>query len=288
MDLSIIIVSYNVRDKLKKNLESIFNSRTNFSFEVFVVDNASVDSSSEMVKEFFPQVKLIENDENLGFSKANNLAIKESQGNFILLLNPDMRVFPDTLSDSLDFAIKNPQAVVSSCLLLDENNKTIKHIRRFPLFFDQLMIILKVPHIFPNILKNYLYLDFNYNLSQRVDSVRGSFFLINRSAYFKISFKNTPLLDERYFVWFEEVDFCKNIYKMGGEVWYNPNAFCLDYIGQSFSLLKRGRAQKYFSQSMIKYFKKWHPAWQSQILSFFWPLGKFLAIIFAVFKKNKS
>ncbi|NCC71624.1 hypothetical protein EOM09_08690 [bacterium] len=74
---------------------------------------------------------------------------------------------------------------------------------------------------------------------------------------------------------------------MGGEVWFNPNTFCLDYVGQSFSLLKKGRAQKYFCNSMLKYFKKWHPAWQYYILKIFWPIGKFLAIFFSPLSKIK-
>jgi O-antigen biosynthesis protein len=286
MDLSIIIVSYNVKEKLQKNLESIFNSQGDFSFEVFVVDNNSIDGSAEMVEELFPQVRLTKNDRNLGFSVANNMAIKKASGNFILLLNPDMRLFPDTLYSSLAFAQQNPQAVVSSCLLVDDNNKTIKHIRRFPKFFDQLAIILKLPHVFPRIIKSYLYLDFDYNLKQKVDSVRGSFFMINLEAFKKIYKDERPLLDERYFIWFEEVDFCKQVHKMSGEIWYNPNTFCLDYVGQSFSLLKKGRAQKYFSESMLKYFQKWHPNWQYQVLKFFWPIGKFIAFLFSIFKRK--
>lgn len=292
MNLSIIIVSYNVREKLRKNLESIFASQfpksINFSLEVFVVDNASVDASADMVEKEFPAVKLIKNKKNLGFAKANNIAIKQSRGEFILLLNPDMRLFPETLYNAWLFAQKNPQALVSSCLLIDSNNKAIKHVRRFPRLFDQLAVVLKLPHLFPKILRRYLCLDFDYNLAQKVDSVRGSFFMINKNSYQQLSGLDLPLLDERYFVWFEEVDFCKQVQQMGGEIWYNPDAFCLDYVGQSFALLKRGRAQKYFSNSMLKYFKKWHPAWQYYILKIVWPVGKFLAFVFSVFAKKKK
>lgn len=281
MELSVIIVSYNVKSKLEQNLSNIFKFYPDFSLEVFVVDNASIDGSAEMVAEKFPQVKLIRNEKNLGFARANNIAWRQSRGDFILLLNPDMLVFPETFYNSLTFARKHPQAVVSSCLLLDGNNKIIKHVRRFPAWIDQLLIILKIPHLFPVVLKSYLLPDFNYNLSQKVDSVRGSFFLINRAAYEKIISSDRPPLDERYFLWFEEVDFCRQVYKLGGEVWYNAQAFCRDYVGQSFSLLKRGRTQKYFSSSMLKYFKKWQPAWQYYLLRFFWPLGKFLTFVFS-------
>lgn len=291
MNLSVIIVSYNVCEKLKKNLESILNSKfsgdEDFSLEVFVVDNASVDGSADMVEKNFPDVKLIRNEKNFGFARANNIAIKQSRGDFILLLNPDMRLFPETLYNSWKFAKKTPRATVSSCLLVDSNNKTIKHIRHFPTFLNQLAIVLKIPHIFPKVLHFYLCSDFDYNLTQKVDSVRGSFFMINKNSYQQLSGFDLPLLDERYFVWFEEVDFCKQIYKMGGEVWYNPNAFCLDYVGQSFALLKKGRTQKYFSNSMLKYFRKWHPAWQYYALKLFWPIGKFLAFAFSLFIKPK-
>lgn len=285
MDLSIIIVSYNVREKLKNNLQSLFKSRGNFSFEVFVVDNNSEDQSAKMVEEGFPQVKLIKNKENLGFSKANNIAIKQSGGDFILLLNPDMQVFENTLEKALEFAKENPQAVVSSCKLVDEKNNIIRHVRRFPKFFDQLMIILKIPHVFPKILDKYLVSNFNYDQSQKVDSVRGSFFVINKNKFKELSGQDLPLLDERYFVWFEEVDFCKQIYQLGGEVWYNSQAECLDYVGQSFSLLKRKKAQKLFRDSMLKYFKKWQPRWQYFLLKIFWLIGVFFTLLFSKDKK---
>ncbi|MFA5420753.1 MAG: glycosyltransferase family 2 protein [Patescibacteria group bacterium] len=285
MDLSIIIVSYNVKEKLRENLRNLFQSEGDFSFEVFVVDNDSRDGSAKMVEEEFPQVKLIKNDENLGFSRANNIAIKESKGDFLLLLNPDMQVFPDTLKKSLEFAKNNSQAIVSSCCLVDEKNIVIKHIRLFPKLFDQLMIVLKVPHIFPSVLNSYLKPNFDYSKSQKVDSVRGSFFMINKEGYNRTSKKDLPLLDERYFIWFEEVDFCKQVYNLGGEVWYNSNTRCLDYVGQSFSLLKTGVTQRYFRDSMLKYFKKWKPSYEYLILKIFWPLGIFLSFIFSFVKR---
>jgi hypothetical protein len=285
MDLSVVIVSYNVKEKLNNNLQALFKSQGDFSFEVFVVDNNSQDGSAEMVEKKFPQVKLIKNEDNLGFSKANNIAIKQSKGNFILLLNPDMQVFEDTLKKSLNFAKSNPKAIVSSCKLVDEKNNIIRHIRRFPKFFDQLMIILKVPHVFPKVLNKYLISDFDYNRSQKVDSVRGSFFMINKNEFKRLSGQDLPLLDERYFVWFEEVDFCKNIYRLGGEVWYNSEVKCLDYVGQSFSLLKRIKAQKLFRDSMLKYFEKWQARWQYFLLKIFWLIGMFFTFLFYKDKK---
>lgn len=270
MDLSIIIVSWQVKDKLEENLKALYESEGNFKFEVFVVDNASSDGSVQMLREKFPQVKLIANSQNLGFAKANNLAIKKAEGDFILLLNPDMRLQANTLSLALDFAKEKSEAVVSGIKLIDGKGDIINHVRRFPRFFDQLMIVLKLPHLFPGLLNNYLLPRFDYSQSAKVDSVRGSFFLINRKSYKRLTNVYEPYLDERYFVWFEEVDFCRYVYSLGGEVWYNAKATCRDDIGQSFALLKRSQAQAYFRDSMLKYFAKWEKPWQRRGLLVAW------------------
>jgi hypothetical protein len=134
------------------------------------------------------------------------------------------------------------------------------------------MITLKIPHLFPGVVNKYLCSRFDYSQAAEVDSIRGSFFLINQESYHKISGSKWPLLDERYFIWFEEVDFCRQVYQLGGEVWYTPTARCLDYIGASFSQVRRGRSQEYFRDSMLQYFAKWEPQWQYQILKKAWGL----------------
>ena len=270
MDLSVIIVSWNVKEKLKDNLQALFESESGFNFEVLVVDNASTDGSAELVRAKFPQVKLIVNETNFGFARANNQAIELAQGRYILLLNPDMSVFPDTLENMLAWAEENPQATVSGCRLVHVRGETVRQVRRFPKLFDQLMITWKIPHFFPGILNSYLLPDFDYSRVSQVDSIRGAFFLINLKNYQKISRQPKPKLDERYFLWFEEVDFCRQVIAWQGEVWYTPAASCLDYVGQSFKQLKRGKAQKYFRDSMLKYFKKWESAFSYQILNLSW------------------
>lgn len=272
MDISIIIVSWNVKEKLRANLSALLHSLGAFKFEVLVVDNASSDGSADMVRQEFPSVRLIANQENLGFAKANNQAVGLTSGDFILLLNPDMQVRPNTLSDILAWVKKNPQATVSGCRLVDEKGNIIKQVRRFPRFFDQLMVTLKIPHIFPAVNRAYLCVGFDYSRAARVDSIRGAFFLINRANFQKISGSALPFLDERYFIWFEEVDFCRQVYKLGGEVWYTPAAECLDYVGASFRQVKRGQGQKYFCDSMLKYFQKWGQKWEYDILRFAWRL----------------
>jgi len=274
MDLSIIIVSWNVKEKLRENLSVLFKSERNLDFEIFVIDNNSEDGTVEMIGRDFKQVKLISNKENLGFAHACNQGISESRGDFILLLNPDMKVFPDTISNMVEWMRKNKKASVAGCHLVNEKGETIKHVRRFPKFLDQLAVVLKLPHLFPGILKKYIRENFDYNQAQKVDSIRGGFFMIRRETIEKVG-----LFDERYFIWFEEVDYCKQINKIGGEVWYTPTAKCIDYVGQSFKQVKRGKAQKYFRDSQLKYFEKWHPLWQYLVLKIAWVLGVILTNI---------
>jgi len=276
MELSIIIVSWNVKDKLRENLKALEKSKGDFLYEVIVIDNNSEDGTADMVEKEFPHILLVKNNANFGFAKANNQALRQIESDFALLLNPDMRLNENTLSRMFDWMKDNPQASVAGCNLIDEKGETIKHVRRFPGVWDQLAIILKIPHLYKSVLKKYIREDFDYTKEAKVDSIRGGFFMINRNAISELKkFLNStlPLLDERYFLWFEEVDFCKQIKKCSGEVWYTPAAKCTDYVGQSFKLLPCSQTQKYFRDSMLKYFKKWHPAWQYLLLKLVWPFG---------------
>lgn len=282
-DLSIIIVSWNSRDLLRRNLTKIQDGDNKASLEVIVVDNASVDGSADMVREEFPWVTLLANSENLGFAKANNQAIRRSSGRYILLFNPDMIVYSDTLSAMVGWMDANPQAGIAGCRLKSENGDDIRHVRRFPRLFDQLMIVLKLPHLFPGLLGGYLQKGFDYSREAEVDSVRGSFFMIRRAALDQVG-----LLDERFFIWFEEVDYCRRARQAGWKVVYTPQAECIDLVGRSFAQVKTGKTQKYFRDSMLKYFRKWHPAWQYAILYLAWPIGMGMAVAITKARKLDS
>lgn len=281
MDLSIIIVSWKVKEKLRANLQALYSSTGDFSYEVYVVDNNSLDGTVEMIGAEFSKVKLIANLDNVGFAKANNQAAIKTQGDYILLLNPDMLVNSDTLIKALTWAKNNQQAVISGFKLINEKTEIIKQVRKFPTLFDQLMVITKIPHFLPFVLNNYLCRNFNYNKEAKVDSIRGACFLINKKVWENISKQVRPLLDEQYFIWFEEVDFCRQVYQNGGEVWYSPAAACLDYVGLSFGQVDFNTKQKYFEDSMLKYFKKWQPNWQYLILKNVWSGINFLIKLLA-------
>ena len=281
MNLSIITVSWNVKDKLRECVKSVFENRGDLKIEYFVVDNASYDGTADMLAREFPQVRVIANKENKGFARANNQAISVSTGEFVLLLNPDMRVLSETLPRMVAWMREHPRAGVASGKLLDEQGRVNAEARprHFPGFFDQAAIMLKVPHLFPHVLDHYLWRNFDAEKEQTVDSVRGSFFMIRREVLEKLSG-----LDERYFIWFEEVDFCKQAWNAGFEVWYVPSVTCVDYIGQSFKQQPGLWRQRQFTKSMVQYFEKWHPgaaAWTLEILR---PLALFLTWIFIKLK----
>lgn len=276
MELSVVIVSWNVKERLKENLAALLKSEGDIPFEVFVVDNNSHDGSAAMVLAEFPTVKLLANKENLGFAKANNQAIKLASGRFILLLNPDMRVRPDTLKNIWLWMENNIPVTVCGCKLVDEAGHIVKQVRRFPRLFDQLMVVLKIPHLLPGVISGYMNNSFDYSRAAKVDSIRGAFFLINRERYRKLSGLEKPFLDERYFVWFEEVDFCREVYRLGGEVWYTPTAECVDHVGASFAQLPKGQAQDYFRDSMLKYFQKWGTDREYRILRAAWKVIRLL------------
>ena len=279
MDLSIIIVSWNVKELLRENLKSLYEKSANVQFEVFVVDNNSHDGSAEMVRKEFPEVNLISNKENLGFAKANNQAIEKAQGRYVLLLNPDMRVHETTLAGMVRWMDNHKEAGVAGCHLIDEEGSTVPHVRRFPTVFDQSLIILKIPHALPFLLNRYLMKSFDYERQAVVDSIRGSFFMIRKEVIEKIGG-----LDEDYFIWFEEVDYCKKVFNSGWKVMYTPSVQCTDYIGKSFAQVMGYKKQHMFTQSMVTYFSKWHPGLSTFIIKFLRPFGLLLAKIVDISK----
>lgn len=255
MDLSVITVTWNSGELIGKQIESVKNGCKNISFEEIIVDNASTDKTVELIEQNFPEVKLLKNNKNTGFAFPNNQAARLARGEFLLFLNPDMLVEEGSLDKMVDWMRSHPAVGLASCKLVDQYGKLNKSAlpRRFPTIWDQLAIIFKLPHLFPRIIDKYLFKDFNPDLEQEVDSVRGSFIIMRREVYEKLGWA----FDPRYFIWFEDVDLCREVKKMGLKVVYTPIISCVDYIGQSFKKANFFWKQKQFVASMVKYFWKW-------------------------------
>ena len=245
MDLSIIIVSWNVKGLLNKCLNSLYTYTNNLDFEVFVVDNNSQDQSAQMVEKEFSQVKLIKNSDNLGFAKANNQAIKQARGKYILLLNPDTEFFNNAAQNMIKFMKQNSEADIAGCKILNPDKTSQASVRRFPTVYSSLIQLFKLHHLFSaqKILKKYLAVDFDYEKTQLVDQVMGAFFIFK---------KELGLLDENFFIWLEEVDMCKRAKK----VYYTPDVQIIHHGAGSFKQVKTSKKQKYFYKSLFYYFKK--------------------------------
>jgi len=255
-ELSIIIVSWNVKELLEKCLKSIYKYKTDLFLEIIVVDNASTDKTIEMIKKNFPKVKLIINDINKGFAKANNQGILASQGEFILLLNPDTEIIKNSLEKMMDFMKKHYQAGIAGCKHLNSDWTIQPSVRRFPNFWSLFFIFTKMAKIFPQIPTIYYYLakDLNLKIAQPVDQVAGSFFLMRRKVIDEIG-----LFDENFFIWFEEVDYCLRAKKAGWQIWYNPEAEIIHYGGKSFNQILTFKKQKMFFKSAKYYLQKHGP-----------------------------
>lgn len=258
MDVSIITVTWNSKELIGRQIESVFLGCNTGSCEEIVIDNASTDGTAIFVQDKFPQVTVIANTENKGFGAANNQGLAVATGEYLLFLNPDMRVEPGSIDSILAWMKQRPDVGIVSPKLIDEHGKINEDAkpRRFPKLHEQIALLLKLPHVFPHIMDRYHMKDFDADKEQEVDSVRGSFMLMRRDMVEKLGWAYDP----RYYIWYEDVDICREAKRLGYKVVHTPIISCVDYVGQSFKKqAKLFWKQNQFTKSMLMYFKKWEP-----------------------------
>lgn len=253
MKLSIVIVNYNVKYFLQQALNSVFKSEVNFDYDVFVVDNASVDGSAEMVQQVFPQVKLIASPDNLGFSKGNNLAIRKSNAEYVLLLNPDTIIREDTLQQVVSFMDAHPEAGALGVKMYDGQGEFLPESKRgFPSPKVAFYKMSGLSKLFPKS-KTYGEYHLGYlddNEIHEVDVLSGAFMLLRKEALDQVG-----LLDEDYFMYGEDIDLSYRIQKAGYKNYYFPNAPIIHFKGES---TKKGSLNyvRVFYQAMIIFARK--------------------------------
>lgn len=267
-DLSIVTVNWKVADLVDELLGSIAANKEDLSIEVYVVDNDSRDHIEDVIAKFRARsdvpVTLIRNDRNLGFAKANNQAIRRCSGRVVALLNPDTRVTKGALKRMMEWMATRPDVGIAGPKLLNTDGTLQESVRRFPRLLDQALILLKLQHLWPSAppFKAYLAQGFDYGKEQDVDQLMGAALFVRRKV-----FESVGLLDERYFIWFEEVDFCKRAKKAGWGVVYVPTVQVIHHGGKSFAQAMTLKKQRYFTSSMGKYFRKHHGAWTMLVLA---------------------
>lgn len=231
MKLSVIVVNYNVRFFLEQCLQSVFLATKNIDAEVFVVDNNSVDGSTGMVREKFPQVILIENDQNLGFSTANNIAIKRAKGEFVLLLNPDTVVEEDTFSKALTYMDSHSEAGGLGVKMIDGKGNFLPESKRgLPTPWVAFYKIFGLSKLFPKSTKFGKYhLSFlDTEKTHTIDVLCGAFMLIRKTVLDEVG-----LLDETFFMYGEDIDLSYRIQKAGYQNIYYPETTIIHYKGES-------------------------------------------------------
>ncbi len=214
MELSVIILNYNTRELLRACLKSVLASKTSFKFEVLVADNGSKDGSLEMLRTEFPEVVVVDNNANLGFSKGNNAAIRVAMGKHILLLNSDTTVRENTFQESVDYLNNHPDVGALGAKVLLPNGELDKACRRK----------------FPNPANSFLrlfglskYSDYNIagdiNQTAEVDAIMGAYMMVP-----KIVINKVGVLDEEFFMYGEDLDWCWRIKEAGFKVIYYPKS----------------------------------------------------------------
>ncbi len=234
-DVSIIIVNYNTPELTVACVKSIFKCEKNLNFEIILIDNGSYDQSVEKLEKLEKEYKnlfFIKNSSNLGFSKANNIGIKEAKSKYIFLLNSDTEIKANAISELLEFAKNTKDVGVVGSRLLNSDGSLQPSCFVFPTI--------------RNAIKEYWFGEEGYfskfapegDISVEVNALVGAAFLITPTAIKKVG-----LLDERYFMYFEDLDYCKRVHKAGLKVFYNPKSIVVHHHGASGRNLAKGKDQ---------------------------------------------
>lgn len=272
-DLSIVVVSWNVRDLLRNCLTSLDRGRSALALQVIVVDNASADGSAEMVAADFPWVELIASAENAGFPAGNNLGLAQARGRHVLLLNPDTEVVGDALSTLVAYLDGQPDVGVVGPQLLNPDGTVQSSRRRFPTlataFFEATWLRRFAPQ---RLLSDYYVLDRADDETSDVDWVVGAALMVRQSVVQQVG----PL-DAAYFMYSEELDWCRRIRDAGWRVVYLPAAQVVHHYGKSSEQAVTAR-QINFQRAKLRYFRKYHGRLVSTALRLFLLVGYLVQI----------
>ncbi|MCU0914696.1 MAG: glycosyltransferase family 2 protein [Planctomycetes bacterium] len=253
MTLSIVIVNYNTEKLLKSCLESVYAGANGTPLDIWVVDNNSRDDSVPMLKSLFPVVKVIANPTNLGFSRANNAVISQTRSDYILLLNPDTLILEDGIERMVAFMNERPEVGVAGCKVLNRDGTLQLACRRsIPTPGVAFYRLSGLSRLFPGSRRvaRYNLTYKNPDEAHEVDAVSGAFLMIRRKVVEEIG-----LLDERFFMYGEELDWCLRAKRAGWAVMYYPGAQIIHYKGGSTQYNSR-RAALEFHRAMYLFHRK--------------------------------
>jgi len=250
LQLSIIILNYNVHYFLELCVLSVQNAIQNSDAEIIVIDNNSQDDSCAMIKQRFPNVKLIENKENLGFPKGNNIGVAVAKGEYICILNPDTVVAEDTFTKILAFAKRQNELGIVGCKLIDGTGNFLPESKRgIPTPFVAFTKITGLYKIFPKAFGKYYAKHLSENETGKVEILVGAFMLMKRDLYNEIGG-----FDENCFMYSDDIDLSYMALKKGKSNYYFHETSILHYKGES--TVKDGTYMKRFQEAMNSFYKK--------------------------------
>lgn len=257
MKLAIVIVNWNTQEYLRKCLVSLFLGRPECEFEIWLVDNASGDGSTAMVRQQFPQVHLIANGENVGFAQANNQAILQSTGRYVLLLNPDTDVRPGAIDALVEFMDRNPHAGAAGPRLLNPDGTFQTSCQPAPSLFREFWRLFHLDALHPYSI--YSMQDWELDEARDVDVLEGACLILRREALSQVG-----LIDEDFFMYSEEVDLCHRLRTTGWMLYWIPHAQVMHYGGRSTAQVPFDMFLRLY-QSKVLYFRKNHRFWSAQL-----------------------
>ncbi len=255
LDLSIIIGNYNTKELLKKTLSSIYHYTKNINFEIIVIDDGSIDKSVEMVEIFFPKIKIKKNTRNLGYSKTYNIGTRLSNSRYVLHLSSDVYFTKDTSLDLiLKFMDENPKIGIAGCKIIKHNGSLDAPCRHAsPTIINVLFQTFGLYKLFPNIKSaNYYMTYLPDNQITKVGGIIGAFMLIRKELIDDIGY-----LDEQFFIYCEDTDYCYRAIKAGWEVYYFPKVKVKHIHGGTTRQFKI-RSLVNFHKGMFFYYIKHH------------------------------
>jgi GT2 family glycosyltransferase len=229
VDLSIVIVNWNTRQLLRECIASVLANAGKLAIELFVVDNASSDGSAEMVRNNFPTVKLIENDRNRGFAAANNQALRVARGRFVLLLNSDTIALEDVLEKSVKYLDEHADVAVMGCRVLNPDRTLQPTCFEYPSLLNLFLLTSGLSRLpWPRFLGKYQMNGWKRDTERDVDVVTGCYMLVRRAVLPEVG-----LMDESFFFFGEETDWCRCFRKHGWRVRFAPVGEIIHYGGAS-------------------------------------------------------
>lgn len=289
-EISIIIVSWNVRDLLVTCLQSL-SKFVLTPHEVIIVDNHSTDGTIEVIERDFPGCAIIRNAQNEGFAKANNQGWQRARGKYMCFLNPDTEFIEDPFPNMVAYAQQHPRLGCLGPEMLNPNRTHQQSVRRFPSLIDQALVLLKIPGLLSSLHATVFYKMIpplaryfadpgtGVTSPKLVDQVMGAAMFVPR-----LVLEDAGSFDEGYWIWFEEVDLCRRLQQRGYDVVYLPTARIVHHGGQSFAQHYSLAKQVWFMRSLARYVNKYWAVIPRAILFLLMPVSYVLTMFQSFFK----